>query len=104
MERNAPTFDISKPIDAIAFAAFLFRISRIEAPKLLGLVEEAREELRAGTRVFVPWTQDHQNRQPKRSTQKQPAGPEPGDFEPEESEGSQPEDPEPENPEQPAES
>lgn len=104
MERNAPTFDISKPIDAIAFAAFLFRLSRVEAPKLYALVSKACEELREGTRAFVPWTQDHQNRQPKRSTEKQPAGPEPGDIEPEESEGSQPEDSEPEDPEQLAES
>lgn len=65
MERNAPTFDISKPIDAITFAAFLFRLSRVEALKLYALVSKACEELREGTRVFVPWTQDQQNRQPK---------------------------------------
>lgn len=72
MERNAPTFDISKPIDAINLAAFLFRLSHIEAPKLYGLVEKACEELRAGTRVFMPWTQDHQNPQPKRGQSADP--------------------------------
>ncbi|KAI0827459.1 hypothetical protein BC628DRAFT_1369765 [Trametes gibbosa] len=72
MERNAPTFDISKPIDAINLAAFLFRLLHIEAPKLARLMEKACEELRGGTRSFVPWTQDHQNPQPKRGQSADP--------------------------------
>lgn len=67
MERNAPALDISKPIDAIILAAFLFKLSHIYAPALQMRVEKARDEIRLGQREFMPWTQDHQNPKPKTS-------------------------------------
>lgn len=73
MERNALVFDISDPCDALNFAVFLFRLSRVYAPKLKRRVEEAREEILRNGGKIPEWTQEHQH--PKKTAPAQPSIP-----------------------------
>lgn len=66
MERNALVFDIADPCDALNFAVFLFRLSRIYAPKLKRRVEEAREKILRNGGKIPEWTQEHQHPTPPR--------------------------------------
>lgn len=69
MERNALVFDISDPCDALNFAVFLFRISRVYASQLKKRVEEAREKIIKNGGKIPEWTQEHQHPMPPRKKQ-----------------------------------
>ena len=72
MERNAFSFDISDPRDALNFVVFLFRLSRLHAPKLQKVIEKSCERIRSGEldpEELSKWTQEYFH--PRQGTQEE---------------------------------
>lgn len=58
MDRNACSFNISDPRDALNLVAFLYKISRIHAPELQKVLKATCDKIRNGEITDFPqWNQ-----------------------------------------------
>ena len=67
MERNACSFDISDPRDALNLVILLYKISRIHGPKLQEALQATCDKIRNGEMTPLPkWNQSQIYPPPKK--------------------------------------